>query len=46
VIEQHSGLDDGLVRDWSRPDAGVEKHESYALQWYSLAVLSIVLLLA
>ena len=45
VIEQHSGLDDGLVRDWSRPDAGVEKNESYALQWYSLAVLSIVLFL-
>ena len=45
VIEQHSELDDGLVRDWSRPEAGVEKHESYALQWYSLAVLSIVLFL-
>lgn len=43
VIEQHSTLDDGLVRDWPRADAGAEKHESYALQWYSLAMLSIVL---
>lgn len=43
VIEQHSALDDGLVRDWPRADAGVEKHASYALQWYSLAGLSIVL---
>jgi surfeit locus 1 family protein len=45
VIQQYSPADDGLVRDWPRPDAGVEKHESYALQWYSLAVLAVVLLL-
>lgn len=45
VIEQHSVLDDSLVRDWPRTDSGIEKHESYALQWYSLAVLSVVLLL-
>ena len=37
VVEQHSSLDDGLLRDWPRADAGVEVHESYALQWYSLA---------
>ena len=43
VIEQHSALDDGLVREWPRPDAGIEKHESYALQWYSLAALAVVL---
>jgi len=43
VIEQHSTLDDGLVRDWPRPDAGVEKHQSYALQWYSLAILCVVM---
>ena len=46
VLEQHSDLDDGLVRDWPRAGSGVEMHESYALQWYSLAVLSIVLLVA
>jgi len=44
VIEQHSAAGDGLLREWPRPDAGVEKHQSYALQWYSLAVLSVVLL--
>ena len=43
VIEQHSALDDGLLREWPRPDLGVEKHESYAFQWYALAVLSIAL---
>lgn len=43
VIEQHGGPVDGLARDWPRPDAGIEKHESYALQWYSLAALALVL---
>ena len=46
VLEQHSPLDDGLVRDWPPADLGVAMHESYALQWYSLAVLSLVLFFA
>lgn len=46
VLEQHAGPDDGLVRDWPRADADVAMHESYALQWYSLAALSVVLLVA
>lgn len=41
VLEQRSALDDGLVREWRRADADVAKHESYALQWYSLAALSL-----
>ena len=43
VLEQHSALDDGLARDWPPAGAGVEMHESYALQWYSLAALSLLL---
>ena len=51
VIEQSSALvvtqppasSDGLARDWPRPEAGAEKHESYALQWYSLAALCLAL---
>jgi surfeit locus 1 family protein len=43
VIEQHSALPDGLERDWPRHDAGAEKNEAYALQWYSLAGLAVVL---
>jgi surfeit locus 1 family protein len=43
VIEQHSPLEDGLAREWAAPDAGVEKHESYSLQWYSLAALAAAL---
>jgi surfeit locus 1 family protein len=43
LIEQHSSAADGLLREWTRPDAGIEKHESYALQWYSLAALAVAL---
>lgn len=43
VIEQHSELGDGLLRDWPPPDLGIDKHDSYALQWYSLAALALVL---
>ena len=51
VIEQHSGLvvtqppapPDSLARDWPRADAGADRNESYALQWYSLAALSLIL---
>jgi len=46
VVEQHAGPDDGLVRDWPRADSGVAMHESYALQWYSLAALSLILFFA
>ena len=53
VIEQRSALvvtqppapPDLLVRDWPRADAAAAKNESYALQWYALAALSIMLLL-
>lgn len=43
LIEQHSEAQDGLLRDWPRPDTGIEKHEGYSLQWYSLAGLALVL---
>jgi surfeit locus 1 family protein len=43
VIEQHGVSDDGLLREWPRPEAGVEKHEGYSFQWYSLAALALVL---
>ncbi len=45
IIEQHSPTDDGLLREWPRPGLGVEKNESYALQWYSFAALAVILAL-
>ena len=46
VLEQHSDTGDGLVREWPRPDLGIERNESYSLQWYSFAALAIVLAVA
>ena len=45
IIEQHSALPDGLARDWPPREPGAEKSEGYALQWYSLAALAVVLFL-
>ncbi len=43
VIEQHSPFPDGLARNWPPPDAGADVNRSYALQWYTLAALSVVI---
>lgn len=43
VIEQRSQSDDGLSRDWPRPDFGIQTNKSYALQWYSFAALAVAL---
>ena len=42
-IRQTSASDDGLERLWERPDRGVDIHRGYAFQWYSLAILILVL---
>jgi surfeit locus 1 family protein len=38
-----TGGDDALVRDWSAPDFGIERHWIYMLQWYSFAALAVAL---
>ena len=43
VIEQHSSAPDGLARDWPPHEAGAEKNEAYAFQWYALAALAAIL---
>jgi surfeit locus 1 family protein len=42
VIEQDApgAPADGLVRDWTAPDFGIEKHRIYMVQWYSFAALA------
>lgn len=32
----------GYVREWPRPDARIEVHRGYALQWYGMAVVLVV----
>jgi len=43
LLWQTSAADDGLLREWPRPDAGVDRHRGYALQWYGLAALATTL---
>jgi surfeit locus 1 family protein len=42
VIQQESPLDDGLAREWERPDLGVDMHYGYAFQWLALALTILV----
>jgi surfeit locus 1 family protein len=43
VVQQRSDLDDGLVRDWKPLDAGVDRHRAYALQWFVMSAMIIIL---
>jgi len=43
LLLQTSQAEDGLLRNWPRPDSGVSMHVSYAFQWYSLAITLAVL---
>ena len=43
VIQQQNDLGDGLLREWRRPDAGIDRHYAYALQWFSLCAAIIAL---
>lgn len=45
LILQTNRLPDGLVRDWPKPDTGVEKHISYAGQWFALAATALAMTL-
>ncbi len=44
LVQQTSAADDSLMRQWERPDLGIDKHRGYALQWYALAGLTAILL--
>lgn len=42
VIQQASAVDDGLQREWSRPDLGRNTHLAYAFQWYALSLAILI----
>jgi cytochrome oxidase assembly protein ShyY1 len=42
VLEQSTDMQDGLIRDWPKPSAGVDKHKGYAFQWYALAATAFL----
>jgi surfeit locus 1 family protein len=37
-----TAFEDGLARDWPRDDARVDTHRAYALQWYVMALLTLL----
>ena len=40
IVQDAGGVStDGLLRDWSRPDVGIQKHYGYAFQWFALCAL-------
>lgn len=43
IALQTSVVNDGLVRDWPLPSAGIDRHRGYAFQWYALAALAALL---
>lgn len=45
VVEQTNVVQDGLVRDWPTPTAGIDKHLGYAFQWYALAATAFIFFL-
>lgn len=42
-LQQVTGPGDGLVRDWARPASGVDRHRGYAVQWFGLSALIVLL---
>ena len=40
---QTGAANEGLLRDWAVPNAGVDKHYGYAFQWFGLCALVFIL---
>ncbi|SFL06292.1 surfeit locus 1 family protein [Nitrosomonas aestuarii] len=45
MILQKNKVEDGLIRDWDRPDSGASKNIGYAIQWFTLAITTIIIFL-
>lgn len=41
LLLQTSASRDGLARAWPKPDLGIQRHRSYAVQWFSLCALIV-----
>lgn len=42
-LVQTGAPNEGLLRDWAVPNAGVDKHYGYAFQWFGLCALLFIL---
>ena len=45
VIQQENEIADGLKREWSAPDLGIDKHYGYAFQWFAMAAAIVIIYL-
>lgn len=45
IVLQRNQMDDGLIREWDRPDSGADKNLGYAAQWFLLAATTIIIFL-
>ena len=45
LLQQSDTIGDGLVRQWEQPDSGSSKNVGYAYQWFSFAVLALIIYL-
>lgn len=43
LVEENNPAADGLIREWRKPDAGVDKHLGYAFQWFCMAATLVAL---
>lgn len=43
ILQQTDAVADGLIRDWPKAGSGADKNRGYALQWFSMAALTIAL---
>lgn len=39
LLQTEGPADDGLLRHWSAPSTGIDKHHGYAVQWFALSAL-------
>jgi surfeit locus 1 family protein len=45
MILQQDEVEDGLVRQWARPDSGAAKNLGYAFQWFAMALAVLIIYL-
>ncbi len=45
MVLQKDRIEDGLIRNWDKPDSGASKNTGYAVQWFSLAITAIIIFL-
>ncbi len=45
LLQQDNQIDDGLIRQWVRPESGASKNIGYAIQWFLLAATTCIIFL-